>query len=124
MDERLGAFATHTQGIYVQGYGIILHSQVRPAFTFQGFPRATQPSCESDHHLSLLKENTLKLIAHTANVKSLAPHEWVVITLAIPSTEGRDHAMTLQARKDDVDAFAAHEMTIQEFKRHVQITVQ
>ncbi|NQV33847.1 MAG: hypothetical protein HQ515_14230 [Phycisphaeraceae bacterium] len=73
MDERLGAFATRTQGIYVQDYGMILHTKVEPTFTFQGFPQATQPSCSSDHYLSLLKENTLKLLAHTANVRILAP---------------------------------------------------
>ncbi|MCP4455753.1 MAG: hypothetical protein GY809_30200 [Planctomycetes bacterium] len=124
MDERLGAFATHTQGIYVQDYGIIFHSQVRPAFTFQGFPQATQPSCASDHHLDLLRENTLKLIAHTAHVKILDPRQWVVVTLAVPNPQGREHAITLQARKSDVDAFAAQEITMQEFKRRVQITVQ
>ena len=124
MDERLGAFATHTQGIYVQDYGIILHSQVKPTFTFQGFPQATQPSCESDHYLSLLKENTLKLIAHTAQVKILPPHEWVVVTLAIPSSQDKEHTMTLRARKRDVDAFAAKKLTIQEFKARVQFTVR
>ena len=124
MNERLGAFAAQTQGIYIQDYGIILHSQMEPAFTFQGFPRATQPSCPSDHYLSLLKENSLKLIAHTANVKILDPNQWVVVTLAIPSTQGEGHAMTLRARKHDVDAFAANKTNLQEFRRRVQITVQ
>jgi hypothetical protein len=124
MDERLGAFATHTQGIYVQDYGIILHAQVKPVFTFQGVPQATQPSCSNDHYLSLLKENTLKLIAQTAHVKILAPHQWVVITLAIPSSQGHEQAMTLQARKCDVDAFAARQMTKQEFTDRVQFSVR
>ncbi len=124
MDERLGAFATHTQGIYVQDYGIILHSRVEPTFTFQGIPQATQPSCSSDHYLSLLKENTLKLIAYTTDVKILAPNQWVVITLAIPNTQGEGHALTLRARKCDVDAFAAHETTLPEFKRRVETTLQ
>jgi len=124
MDERLGAFATHTQGIFVQDYGIILHSQVEPAFTFQGFSQATQPSCSGDHYLNLLTDNALKLIAHTSNIKILDPNQWVVMTLAMPSTQGKDHSMTLQVRKHDVDAFAANETNMQEFKRSVQITVQ
>ncbi len=124
MDERLGAFATRTQGIYVRDYGIILHSQVEPAFTFQGFPRAPQPRCSSDHYLNLLKENALKMIGHTAHVKILAPHDWVVVTLAIPSLQDKEHAITVRAQKRDVDAFAAKTLTTQEFKERVQFTVR
>ena len=124
MDERLGAFATHTQGIYLQDYGIILYSQVEPAFTFQGFPLATEPSCSGDHYFSLLEDNTLKLIAYTSHIKILDPNQWVVITLSMPNTQGKEHAMTLQVRKHVVDAFAAKTITMQEFKRNVQITVQ
>ncbi|MCF7974837.1 MAG: hypothetical protein K9N55_13545 [Phycisphaerae bacterium] len=124
MDERLGAFATHTQGIFVQDYGIILYSQVEPAFTFQGFPPTTDPSCSGDHYVDLLKDNTLKLIAYTSHIKVLDPNQWVVITLSLPSMQGNEHAMTLQVRKHDVDAFASHKMTMQEFERNVQITVQ
>ncbi len=124
MDERLGAFATHTQGFFVQDYGIILYAQVEPAFTFQGFAQATQPSCSGDDYLDLLQDNALKLISLTSNSKVLDPNQWVVITLAMPRTQGRNQSMTLRARKQYVDAFAANKTDMHEFRRNVQITVQ
>ncbi len=124
MDERLGAFATHTQGFFVQDYGIILYTRMEPAFTFQGFPQATQPSCSGDHYLNLLQDNALKLITLTSNSKVLDPNQWIVITLAMPRTQGRNQSMTLRSRKQYVDAFAANKTDMHEFRRNVQITIQ
>lgn len=124
MNERLGAFAGQTQGIYVQDYGIILHSKVEPAFTFQAFPQEGEAKESGKRYMNLLRENTLKSIACTADVKMLDPNQWVVVTLAIPNTQGQDNSMTLRVRKRHVDAYAANEMNMQAFRRNVQITIQ
>lgn len=124
MDERLGAFSTQTQGIYVKDYGLIFHSQVKPVFTFEGTPMEAAAASYNDSYLDQLKDNTIKLMSYISNIQNIDPNQWIVITLAMPDTFNHQHAMTLQTRKHEIDALAAQQISMSDFKHTLKITIQ
>jgi hypothetical protein len=71
-----------------------------------------------------LKRRLIRVLKHSANIRSLKPDEQLIVTARGPKLAmGPAKVLSIRAKKSDIDAFAKGEADFDEFRKKVQILV-
>lgn len=69
-----------------------------------------------------LKRRLIRVLKHSANIRSLKPDEQLIVTARGPKLAiGPAKVLSIRAKKQDIDAFAKGELDLDQFRKKVQI---